>query len=132
MRCDELDLFDRAVALERLLNDRRARLRCSASGQPAVVYVIDGYDDPGDDTLVLAAETGHYRPLEPGPQRCDACGQRVTVTTEGRWPAHARGPVYLTRFGRPLDEAVAEAQPSLFGPDAPDGPETCHEGRCWT
>jgi hypothetical protein len=52
MRCDELDLFDRAVALERLLNDRRARLRCSASGHPAVVYVIDGYDNPGDDTLV--------------------------------------------------------------------------------
>ena len=50
-----------------LLNDRRARLRCSASGHPAVVYVIDGYHDPGDDTLVLAAETGHCRPLEPGP-----------------------------------------------------------------
>ncbi len=64
MRCDELDLFDRAVALERLLNDRRARLRCSASGHPAVVYVIDGYDDPADDTLVLAAET---RPLPAPP-----------------------------------------------------------------
>jgi hypothetical protein len=30
MRRDELDLFDRAVALEPLLDDRRGRLRCSA------------------------------------------------------------------------------------------------------
>src|ERR687898_1330542 len=72
MRRDELDLFDRAVALEPLLDDRRARLRCLASGHPAVVYVIDDYDDPGDDTLVLAAETGHYRPSNPGRHLCDA------------------------------------------------------------
>jgi hypothetical protein len=57
MRGDELDSFDRAVPLERLLNDRRARLRCSASRHPAVVYVVDGWDRPGDDTSVLAAET---------------------------------------------------------------------------
>ena len=37
--------------------------------------------------------------------------------------------VYLTRFGRPLDEAIAEAQPSLFGEE---GPEGCDEGHCWT
>ena len=91
MRRDTPDLFDRAVALERLLNDRRARLRCSASGHPAVVYVIDGYDDAGDDTGMLGAETGHSRPLEPGPQRCEACGQHVTVTPDGRWPTHPRG-----------------------------------------
>jgi hypothetical protein len=59
-----------------LLNDRRARLRCSASGHPAVVYVIDRYDAPGDDTLVLAAETGHYRPLEPGPPPLRRGGHR--------------------------------------------------------
>lgn len=44
----------------------------------------------------------------------------------------ARGvdPVYLTRFGRPLDEAVAEEQPGL---DFGSGPgETCDEGHCWT
>jgi hypothetical protein len=38
--------------------------------------------------------------------------------------------VYLSRFGRPLDEAIGMAQPSLF--DDPDGPETCDEGHCWT
>lgn len=38
--------------------------------------------------------------------------------------------VYLTRFGRPLTEAVAEAQPAL---DFGTGPgETCDEGYCWT
>lgn len=36
--------------------------------------------------------------------------------------------VYLTRFNKPLDEAVAEAQSPLF----PDGPEGCDEGYCWT
>lgn len=67
MRRDEPDLFERSVALERHVNDRRDAL--------------------GKDRL------------------------------------------YLTRFGRPLDQAVAEAQSTLFGPD---GPETCDEGHCWT
>jgi hypothetical protein len=35
--------------------------------------------------------------------------------------------VYLTRFGKRLTDAIAEAQPSLF-----DGPEGCDEGWCWT
>lgn len=37
--------------------------------------------------------------------------------------------VYLTRFARPLDEAIAEAQPTLT---AAEGPEGCDEGHCWT
>jgi len=36
--------------------------------------------------------------------------------------------VYLTRFGKPLDEAIEEAQATLFA----DGPEGCDEGYCWT
>jgi hypothetical protein len=43
-----------------------------------------------------------------------------------------RDHVYLTRFGRPLDEAIPEAQPALFDTAATDGPETCDEGHCWT
>lgn len=41
-----------------------------------------------------------------------------------------KDPVYLTRFGVPLDLAVAEAQDMLpgFGPDM----ETCDSGYCWT
>ena len=37
--------------------------------------------------------------------------------------------VWLTRFNKPLDEAIAEAQTPLF---THDGPEGCDEGYCWT
>jgi hypothetical protein len=37
--------------------------------------------------------------------------------------------VYLTRFGRSLEDAIVEAQPALF---AGDGPEACDDGYCWT
>ena len=47
-----------------------------------------------------------------------------------RRAALGRDAVYLTRFGRPLDEAVIEEQPGL---DFGTGPgETCDEGYCWT
>jgi hypothetical protein len=36
--------------------------------------------------------------------------------------------VYMTRFGKPLDEAISEAQQPLFA----DGPEGCDDGYCWT
>lgn len=39
-----------------------------------------------------------------------------------------RGRLYLTRFGKPLDQAITEAQPTLFA----DGPESCDDGYCWT
>jgi len=38
--------------------------------------------------------------------------------------------VYLTRFGKPLDEAIQEMQPDL-PLDGPGG-ESCDEGYCWT
>jgi hypothetical protein len=41
-----------------------------------------------------------------------------------------RDHVYLTRFARPLDQAVAEAQPTLW--DADGWGETCDEGSCFT
>ncbi len=40
-----------------------------------------------------------------------------------------RAPLYLTRFNKPLDEAVAQAQDTL---PWPEGPEGCDEGYCWT
>lgn len=41
----------------------------------------------------------------------------------------SKDPVWLTRFNKPLDEAIAEAQTPLFDLD---GPEGCDEGYCWT
>ncbi len=38
--------------------------------------------------------------------------------------------VYLTRFGRPLDQAIGEAQPTLWS--SVEGPEMCDSGACWT
>jgi hypothetical protein len=49
-------------------------------------------------------------------------------TLNERRDALGKDRVYLTRFGRPLDEAIEEAQPTLFA----DGPEGCDEGYCWT
>lgn len=39
--------------------------------------------------------------------------------------------VFLTRYGRPLDEAVPVAQDTFPGME-PEGHETCDEGACWT
>ena len=111
-----------------ILNERRIRLRCSASGRPAAVYVLDDYGTDSEAGL-WSEGSGHYESLEPGPQRCDACGRLVTITSDSRWPPHAKGPVYPSRLGRPLDEAITEAQPALC---AADGPEACDDGHCWT
>lgn len=37
--------------------------------------------------------------------------------------------VYLTRFGKPLRDAIATAQDTLWHDE---GPESCDEGHCWT
>lgn len=52
-------------------------------------------------------------------------------TLNGRRAWLGRHPVYLSRFGRPLDEAIPAAQPSLFA-SVVDGPESCDDGHCWT
>lgn len=58
---------------------------------------------------------------------------RLEEVANEKLVARGRGdrPVYLTRYGRPLDEAVEdlERQAGLF---APGGPETCDEGHCFT
>lgn len=40
--------------------------------------------------------------------------------------------VYFTRYAKPLDEAIPEAQPALFDVNAADGPEECDSGHCFT
>jgi hypothetical protein len=57
----------------------------------------------------------------------------ASVALEGMVIARQRiighPPLYLTRFGRPLDEAVSEAQTTLFADQG--GPESCDEGVCF-
>ncbi|MET8147634.1 phosphoadenosine phosphosulfate reductase [Actinoplanes sp. NPDC049668] len=43
-----------------------------------------------------------------------------------------RDPVWLTRFNRPLSDAVPAAQDTLPGLDAPADDITCDNGACWT
>lgn len=57
----------------------------------------------------------------------DKCVQ-LEDTLNVRRKALDRDPVYLTRFGRPLAEAIGYDQPQLFD----EGPEGCDEGYCWT
>jgi hypothetical protein len=51
-------------------------------------------------------------------------------TMNDRRESYGAEPRYLTRFGKPLDEAIPEAQEMLplFGAEWP----TCDEGACWT
>lgn len=45
--------------------------------------------------------------------------------------ARGRQRVWLTRFGKPLDQSIGEAQESLFTHDGP-GEDGCDSGYCWT
>ena len=55
---------------------------------------------------------------------------RLEATLNRRRERLGKDPVYLTRFGKPLAEAVSEAGAEL---DFGTGPgETCDEGYCWT
>jgi hypothetical protein len=54
----------------------------------------------------------------------------LEATLIARRATLGKDPVYLTRFAKPLPEAIAEAQDMLpiFGADM----DTCDEGYCWT
>lgn len=54
----------------------------------------------------------------------------LEATLIARRKALGKDPVYLTRFAKPLPEAIGEAQDMLpgFAPDT----DTCDEGYCWT
>lgn len=62
----------------------------------------------------------------------DLFAKAVEMEAVANWKLEQRGrgdrPVFLTRFGRPLDEVFEEEQMDLFG----DGPEGCDDGYCWT
>lgn len=131
MRRDDPVHFWKAVALEDKLNERRKGLRCRNSGEIAIVLDIvesGEWDDPDD---VDPGREYVERRLPAGQDAvCGACSTIIKVDAAGRWAEHSKDPVWLTRFNKPLRDAVAEAQPTLAWPD--DGPEGCDSGQCWT
>lgn len=143
MRRDEPGLFWQAVKLERTLNDRRELISCATAGVPGVetrrvwhwslsddVWSEDPDRDPA--TLWPPALEGH--PDAGWWERhgtCPDCDHReMRLDPDGSVPPHPKDHVFLTRFGRPLDEAISEAQPTLFS--SVEGPESCDSGYCWT
>ena len=56
---------------------------------------------------------------------------KLESTLNDRRKLRDKPAVYLTRFGKPLDHAIGEAQDMLPGFTRPDM-ETCDSGYCWT
>jgi hypothetical protein len=52
-------------------------------------------------------------------------------TLNARRRTLGRDEVYLTRFGKPLKDAITPRQPDLIGLSAPDT-DSCDDGYCWT
>lgn len=93
------ELFEKAVELETRLRERRAQRPCKGGGELAVKGA------------------------------CPHCKKGFVAVPDGRVPEHGRSAVYLTRFGKPLEEAVGEGtQGNLFA----EGPEECDSGHCFT
>ena len=57
--------------------------------------------------------------------------QKLEDYMNARAAERGKTPVYLTRFGKRLTEAIPEAQESLFSHDGP-GEKGCDSGYCWT
>jgi hypothetical protein len=109
----------------------------------AIGYPED-YDDfdPGEggslayDEAIAAYIAAHTGDSEHGHMvrfgRCPDCNRRDRLRLDDGdlVPPHPKDHVFFTRFGRPLDEAIGEAQASLF--DDVGGPESCDDGYCLT
>lgn len=101
---DEPELFARSVLLEDTLNERRSKMPCTASDERAGRHVHLGEDGGEIDDGI---EPDGWEPLTPGQfHPCSRCHAVLQVQPSGTWPAHMKGPVYLTRFGKPLREWV--------------------------
>lgn len=139
-RRDKPELFAKSQLLEDTLNDRRRALPCPTSGEAALELVevhtgdiageaehLDEFGEPVD----LGREYVE-RHIEPGtPAKCPRCKTTYRIDAAGRWPDHHKSLVYLTRFGRRLEDAIAAAQTELsFDGSFNDG--ACDEGYCWT
>lgn len=124
-RRDHPVLFRKSADLEATLNARRATLRCPTSGALATVEELVQVD-AFDDGVVVEV------PTPPGESyMCPKCEETVVVDPDGNIPEHMKGPMFLTRFGKPLAAAIPEAQtPLFFDDDYGDG--SCDDGGCGT
>lgn len=105
---DEPELFEKACHLEDTLNARRSELRCPGSGAwpreatgASDEELADAFDTAPPAGL---AYVDGWEPLD-GQGACLSCRSRQRVEqVAGEWRLveHHRGPVYLTRFGKPL------------------------------
>lgn len=136
-------LFRKSVELEQVLTARRQAQRCPGEGlYPKEVLrgggttceihgeAIEGCDD-------RCEEEGRVSELEPlvdlsrlhgDTGTCPRCLMPQKVGADSRFPAHGKAPVFLSRFAKPLDEAIDDSQQAFSF----DGPEGCDEGHCWT
>jgi hypothetical protein len=91
-----------------------------------------GWPNPGKSSCYFCpfqrpAQWAELRRDEP---QLFASAAELEATLNATRERIGRDPVYLTRFGQPLPEAISEAQDMLplFGAEWP----SCDEGACWT
>lgn len=77
-----------------------------------------------------------HRPIYWGEMRRDEPelfeqSQEIEDHINARQAAKGRNPLYLTRYGVRLSDAISEAQQTLFSMDGP-GENGCDSGYCWT
>lgn len=134
-RRDFPELFARSQLLEDTLNARRRALPCPTSGERAVELVevhADSTYEADDPYEVDEPREFVEHQLEPGTlAKCPRCKSNYLVTDTGRWPDHHKSLVYLTRFGRRLEDAIVVAQEEL-PLDGTFNDGACDEGYCWT
>jgi len=133
MARDEPDLFEKSCHLEETLIARRATRPCGGAGRWPI-EATQGIDrdafDHADESPPAATYRTGFTPAD-GQGACPSCRSRQPVeVVDGEWvmAAHMKGPVYLTRFGKPLrsvfgPESAAGVQGSLLAPgwDADEG-----------
>ena len=70
--------------------------------------------------------------LPPASQRCKRYRQRIAKRAgELERDLLGKDHVYLTRFAKPLREAIGQAQDMLPGFDTSPDMDTCDSGYCW-
>lgn len=141
MAREEPELFEKSVLLERTLTERRRSLPCLGEGSKPEEAFRRRYVEASLEEWELVEEgeldeidlEDRYEvvevPYAGTSGTCPRCHEVHELDAGGRLIAHGKDPVFLTRFGKPLDEAIDTDQLALF---THEGPEGCDSGYCWT